>query len=108
MALRRRNEPDTLMLSGDPLDRAQQALEVARDQILRGREETADYRVEDCLVEAEDAIATARARTADAAEADREAAEESGAADRQRRAEQSDTDGPTQLKHHHISALSYP
>ena len=37
MALRRRNEPDTMMLSGDPLDRAQQALEVARDQILRCR-----------------------------------------------------------------------
>ncbi len=87
MALRRRNESDTVMLSGDPLDRAQQALEVARDQILRGQEETADYRVEDCLVEAEDAIATARARTAAAAEADREAAEDSGAADRQRRAE---------------------
>jgi hypothetical protein len=75
------------MLSGDPLDRARQASDVARDQVRRGQEETADYRVEDCLVEAEDAIETARVRTADAAEAEREAAEDSGAADRQRLAE---------------------
>jgi hypothetical protein len=74
------------MLTGDPLNRAQQALEAAREQIRRGQEETADYRVEDCLVAADDAIDTARARTA-AAEAEREAAEESGAADRQRQAE---------------------
>jgi multidrug efflux pump subunit AcrA (membrane-fusion protein) len=87
MAFRRRNDPDTVMLSGDPLDRARQALDVAREQILRGQEEAADYRVEDCLVEAEDAIDTARARTADAAEAEREAAKDSGAADRQRLAE---------------------
>jgi hypothetical protein len=60
-------------------------LDVGHDRILPGREETADYRVEDCLVEAEDAIATACARTADAAEC--EAAEDSGAADRQRLAE---------------------
>jgi hypothetical protein len=84
MALRRRNEPDTVMLSGDPLDRARHALDVAREQVRRGQEETADYRVEDCLVEAEDAIDTAPARTVDAAEAEREAAENSGAADRQR------------------------
>jgi hypothetical protein len=84
MPLRRRNEPDTVMLSGDPLDRAQQALDIAREQIRRGQQETADYQAEDALVEAEDAIDTARARTADAAAAEREAAEESGAADRQR------------------------
>jgi hypothetical protein len=87
MALRRRNDPDPVMLSGDPLVRARLALDVAREEIRRGQEETADYRVEDCLVEAEDAIETARARTADAAEADREAAEDSCAADRQRLAE---------------------
>jgi hypothetical protein len=87
MAFRRRNEPDTVMLSGDPLDRARQALDVARERVRRGHEETADCRVEDCLVEAEDAIETARARTADAAEAELEAAEDSGAADRQRLAE---------------------
>ena len=68
MALRRRNDPDT------------------RQQVRRGQKETAEYRVEDALVEAEDAIDTARARTADAAEADREAAEASGAAEGQRRA----------------------
>jgi len=28
-----KNEPDTVILSGDPLDRAQQALDVARHQI---------------------------------------------------------------------------
>lgn len=80
MALRRRNDPDTVMLSGDPLDRARQALDVAREQVRRGQEETADYRVEDCLVE------TARARTADAAERGT-AAEDSGAADWRRLAE---------------------
>jgi hypothetical protein len=84
MALRRRNDPDTVMLSGDPLDRAQQALDIARQQVRRGQKVTADYRAEDALVEAEDAIDTARARTADATEAEREAAEASGAADRQR------------------------
>ncbi len=42
MALRRRNDPDTVMLTGDPLNRAQQALEAAREQIRRGQEETAD------------------------------------------------------------------
>jgi hypothetical protein len=87
MALRRRNDPDTVMLFGDPLDRAQQALDIARQQVRRGQEETTDYRVEDALVEAEDAIDMARARITNAAEAEREAAEESGAADRQRLAE---------------------
>jgi hypothetical protein len=73
MALKRRNDPETVMLSGDPLNRALQALDVAREQILRGQEEAA--------------IGFSRVRTADAAEAEREAGEESGAADRQRLAE---------------------
>jgi hypothetical protein len=57
-------------------------LDFAGRQVRRSQEEAADYRVEDCLVEAEDAI-----DTASAAEADREAAEDSGAADRRRLAE---------------------
>nr|WP_294526218.1 hypothetical protein [uncultured Rhodopila sp.] len=77
----------TLTIAGDPLDRAQHALDVAREQILRGQEETADYLVEDCLVEAEGAIDIAPVRTADADEVEREAAEKSDAADRQRLAE---------------------
>ena len=52
MALRRRNDPDAFMLSGNPLDRALQALEVAREQIRRGQQETDDYGVEGALVDA--------------------------------------------------------
>jgi hypothetical protein len=86
MPLIRRNDPDTVMLSGDPLERARLALDAAREQIRRGQQEADDYRVEGALVDAEDAIDIARARIADAAEAEREAAEESGLAERRRQA----------------------
>ena len=51
MALRRRNDSDTVMLSGDSLDRAQQALDIARQQVRRGHfialpESTRDMRRE--------------------------------------------------------------
>jgi len=86
MPLIRRNEPNTVTLSGDPLERALQALEVAREQIRRGQQEADDYRVEAALVDAEDAVDQARANVGNAAEAELEAAEESGVAERNRRA----------------------
>jgi len=63
-----------------------QALDVAREQIRRVQQESDDYRVEAALTDAEDAVDLARARIADAAEAEIEAAEESGAAERSRQA----------------------
>jgi hypothetical protein len=75
-----------MTLSGGPVDRALQALEIARQQILRGQQEDDDYRIENGLVEAEDAIDAARAHVGNAVEAEHEAAEEPGAAERARRA----------------------
>jgi hypothetical protein len=80
-----RTVPDTFALSGDPVNRVRQALEIARHQI-RVAWADADWRLEDVLIDGEEAIADQLARI-DAALADAEAdAEESGEAERQRRA----------------------
>jgi hypothetical protein len=77
--------PDTFTLSGDSVRRVRQALEVARHQI-RVAWADADWRLEDVLIDGEEAIADQLARI-DAAVAEAEAdAEESGEAERQRRA----------------------
>jgi hypothetical protein len=77
--------PDAFTLSGDPINRARQALDFARHQV-RVAQAAADWRLEEALTEAEEAIGEQLARI-DGALADAEAeAEESGAAERQRRA----------------------
>jgi hypothetical protein len=76
---------DTFTLSGEPVSRARQALEIARQQ-LKVAWGHGDWRLEDALADGEEAIADQLARI-DAALADAEAdAEESGEAERQRRA----------------------
>jgi hypothetical protein len=80
-----RSVPDTFTFSGDPVSRVRQALEIARHQI-RVAWADADWRLEDVLIDGEEAIADQLARI-DAALADAEAdAEASGEAERQRRA----------------------
>jgi hypothetical protein len=80
-----RSVPDTFTFSGDPVSRVRQALEIARHQIKVAWAD-ADWRLDDVLIDGEEAIADQLARI-DAALADAEAdAEESGEAERQRRA----------------------
>jgi hypothetical protein len=77
--------PDTFTLSGDPVSRVRQALEIARQQIKFAWAD-ADWRLENVLSDGEETIANQVARI-DAALADSEAdAEDSGEAERQRRA----------------------
>ena len=77
--------PDIVTLSGDPIDRARQALEFARHQV-RVAQADADWRLEGVLVEAEEAIGEQLAQM-DGALADAESdAEESGETERRRRA----------------------
>ena len=76
---------DTFTVSGDPIDRARQALEFARHQV-RVAQADANWRLEGALVEAEEAVGEQLARI-DGALADAEAdAEEAGETERQRRA----------------------
>jgi hypothetical protein len=82
--LKRPNGPDTVTLSGDPLERAQQVLDVARHQIRLGQNQTDNYHVEDALNDAEEAVDTARAEVGNAVEAIRDEEEESRAAERKR------------------------
>jgi len=84
--LKRPNEPDVVTLSGDPIERAQQVLDVARHQIRLGQHQTDDSRVEEALGEAEEAVDTARAHVTDAVEVNLEGEEASGAAERKRAA----------------------
>jgi len=84
--MKRLNEPDIVTLSGDQIDRIQQTLDVARHQIRLGQHETDNDQVEDALIEAEEAVDTARARVADAVEAIREDEEEIGKSEQQRQA----------------------
>ena len=77
--------PDTFTLSGDPVSRVRQALKIARQQIKFACAD-ADWRLENVLSDGEETIANQVARI-DAALADSEAdAEDSGEAERQRRA----------------------
>jgi septal ring factor EnvC (AmiA/AmiB activator) len=57
---------DVVTLRGTQIDRVQQALDVARHQVELGQLEADDYRLEDALVEAEGALARARAAVANA------------------------------------------
>jgi hypothetical protein len=58
------NYSDVFTLTGDQIDRIKQVLDIARDQIWLGQHEPIDYRMEAALVEAEEAIANARALVA--------------------------------------------
>jgi hypothetical protein len=73
-----------LTLSGDRLDRIEQALAVAAQQITLGQADVDDYRIEDALLIAQEALDSARTRIANAVEAVREDQEASGEAERQR------------------------
>ncbi len=86
LMLKRPNQPDVITLTGDPIERAQQVLDAARDQLRMGQQQTDSYRVEEALSEAEEAVDRARAHVTDAVEANLEAEEESGAAERKRAA----------------------
>jgi hypothetical protein len=80
------NDSDVFTLTGDPIDRIQQVLAVARHQVRLGQHASIDYRMEAALVEAEEALANARALVADAIEAAQAEKEETGEADRERQA----------------------
>jgi hypothetical protein len=88
LAIRRSNGPDTTTLSGDPLDRALQALglghRASADPTRQHQFE--DYWAEGAVIVAEDALDMHEQHVGDAAEAERDAAEESGGAERKRRA----------------------
>ena len=84
--VKRSNEPDIITLSGDPIERAQQVLDVARHQVRLAQNGSETYQVEDALNEAEEAVDTARAHVADAVEANLEAEQEAGKAAQGRRA----------------------
>ena len=84
--MKRPNEPDTLTLSGNQIDRIQQTLDVARHQIRLGQHETDNAQVEGALLDAEEADDTARARVADAVEAIRQDEEEAGQSEQKRQA----------------------
>jgi hypothetical protein len=77
---------DVFTLTGDPIDRVQQVLDVARHQIRLGQHAPIDYRMEAALAEAEEAIANARALVADAIEAAQADKEASGEAEHERQA----------------------
>jgi hypothetical protein len=80
----RTDKPDILTLSGDQIDRIDQVLVAASHQIQVGQSQADDYRVEDALIEAEEAVDSARAKIADAVEAVRDDQEASGEAERER------------------------
>lgn len=75
---------DAFTLRGSQIERIRQVLDVARHQIRLGQHEDHDYRLENALIEAEDAIANARALIADAVDAAEAEREASGEADRER------------------------
>jgi hypothetical protein len=78
------NQPDTITLSGDRIDRVQQGLDVARHQIGLGQHETADSRMEDALVNAEGEVNMARADVADAVDDIHDDREVAGEVERKR------------------------
>jgi len=75
-----RNRLHPVMLPGDPLERIQASLDVARDLIRLGLHEADDYRIEDALDKAEAAVVQARASVAGAIEAIRDTRDASGGA----------------------------
>jgi hypothetical protein len=77
--------PDTFTLSGDPEARVLQALRVTQHQV-RLAQAGAAARMQDALTALEDALSDQIAWLENAAEDDRTDAEESGEAERERRA----------------------
>ena len=78
------DQQDALTLSGDQFDRIDQVLLAASHQIKVGQAGADDYRIEDALIDAEEAVDLARARIADALQAVRQDQEESGEAEKER------------------------
>ena len=77
--------PDTFTFSGDCERRLVQVLEIAR-HLARAAQGPADRHMEDALAELEDALSDHLAAIETAADDDRADAEESGEAERERRA----------------------
>jgi hypothetical protein len=77
---------DTFSLSGEHLDRLRQALKVARHQARVAQTGGYGRHLEDTLTEIEDAITDHLARIENAIDDDQAEAEESGEAERERRA----------------------
>jgi hypothetical protein len=77
---------DTFTLSGEHLDRLRQALKVTRHQARAVQTSGYGRHVEDALIEIEEAITDHLARIENAIDDDKAEAEESGEAERARRA----------------------
>ncbi len=79
------NHPaETITLTGNEIDKTQQILDAARQQVRTAWAETDEVRMEDALTEAEEAVDTARASVAQGLEAVQDDREASGEAEGER------------------------